>query len=83
MLSVPAIDETGKITLLEKIPHLHRARVIVTVLEELPIIDSAEHEEQPPAGSWLGSMRHTIVGKIGDLVTPLEDTWSDWEVLCE
>ncbi len=34
MLSVKAMYEDGKITLLEKIPHIRRARVIVTVLEE-------------------------------------------------
>lgn len=34
MLSVNAIYEDGRITLLEKIPRVRRARVIVTVLEE-------------------------------------------------
>ncbi|MCX6044557.1 MAG: hypothetical protein NT075_05545 [Chloroflexi bacterium] len=66
MLSVPAIYENGKITLLEKIPHLHRARVIVTILEELPSTDTAEHAKQSPAVTWLGSMKHTIVGELGD-----------------
>ncbi|MBK1699599.1 hypothetical protein [Thiococcus pfennigii] len=35
MLSVNAIYENGKVTLLEDIPEIQRARVIVTVLEEL------------------------------------------------
>jgi hypothetical protein len=83
MLSVPAIYENGKITLLEKIPHLRRARAIVTILEDLPVPDPEGSTEQPPAGSWLGSMSHTIEGEIGDLVTPLEETWKDWEVLRE
>ena len=34
MLSVNAIYEDGTVTLLEKIPRIKRARVIVTVLEE-------------------------------------------------
>ncbi len=34
MLSVKAMYENGKVTLLEKIPSIRRARVIVTVLEE-------------------------------------------------
>ncbi len=34
MLSVKAMYENGKVTLLERIPGIRRARVIVTVLEE-------------------------------------------------
>ncbi|MFN8490289.1 MAG: hypothetical protein U0350_22065 [Caldilineaceae bacterium] len=83
MLSVPALYENGKIILLEAIPHLQRARLIVTVLEELPEASPIEQPKQVSPDSWLGSMSHTIVGEIGDLVSPLEDTWADWEVLRE
>jgi len=34
MLSVNAIYENGQITLLEKIPSIKRAKVIITILEE-------------------------------------------------
>lgn len=34
MLSVNAIYENGQITLLEKIPSVKRAKVIITILEE-------------------------------------------------
>ena len=79
MIAVPGLYEDGKITLLEPIPHLRRARVIVTVLE-----DGTWTEPNGGAtsqvGSWLGSMRHTA-RIVGDIVEPLEDTWQDWEVL--
>ncbi len=80
MLSVPAIYEDGKITLLEKIPHLQRAHVIVTVLEELPFSEPQTSMEKPSVNSWLGSMRHTAQ-IVDDIVGPLEETWTDWEVL--
>lgn len=38
MLSVKAIYEDGKITLLEKIPSVKRAKVIVTILEEEELV---------------------------------------------
>jgi hypothetical protein len=79
MISVPGIYKNGKITLLEEIPHVQEARVIVTVLEAWPEAESPAAE--PEAGAWLGSMSHTLVGELGDLVSPLEETWSDWEVL--
>ena len=79
MIAVPGLYEDGKITLLEPIRHLRRARVIVTVLE-----DEAWTEpnggETPKVSSWLGSLRHTA-RIVGDIVEPLEDTWADWEVL--
>jgi len=34
MFSVKAMYENGQVTLLEKIPNVRRAKVIVTVLEE-------------------------------------------------
>ena len=34
MFSVKAMYENGKVTLLEKIPNIRKAKVIVTVLEE-------------------------------------------------
>ena len=39
MLSVKAIYENGKVTLLEKIPRIRRAKVIVTILEEDELIE--------------------------------------------
>jgi hypothetical protein len=78
MISVPGIYENGKITLLEEIPHIQQARVIVTVLEPWP---EPEPTTDPKPRMWLGSMRHTLIGELGDLVSPMEDTWADWEVL--
>lgn len=82
MLSVPAIYENGKITLLETIPNVHRARVIVTILEEWPMATS-EAIDEPSPQSWLGALRHTLVGELGDLVSPIEENWQDWEVLSD
>lgn len=79
MVSVPGIYEDGKITLLEEIPNVRQARVIVTVLEDWPTVTPPTNDES--AGSWLGSMRHTLSGELGDIVSPLEETWDDWEVL--
>jgi hypothetical protein len=80
MLSVPGIYENGKITLLEEIPNVQMARVIITVLEEWPATKPPANGKQP-AGSWLGSLSHTVIGEIGDIVSPLEETWDDWGVL--
>lgn len=41
MLSVNAIDEDGRVTLLEEIPGIKQARVIVTVLDEYQPTDQA------------------------------------------
>jgi hypothetical protein len=82
MIAVPGIYENGKIILLEQIPNIRRARVVVTVLEEWPDETPPNGADQEP-GSWVGSMRHTLTGEIGDIVSPLEETWSDWEVLRE
>jgi hypothetical protein len=82
MIAVPGLYEDGKITLLEPIPHLRRARVIVTVLEDNAFIAPSNVNDEPTR-SWLGAFRHTLVGELGDLVEPLEDAWQDWEVLRE
>jgi hypothetical protein len=79
MLAVPGLYEDGKITLLEPIPHLQRARVIITVLEDWPLL-TQNGGNKPGARSWLGAYQHTAQ-IVGDIVEPLEDTWKDWEVL--
>jgi hypothetical protein len=79
MLSVPGIYENGKITLLEEIPNVQQARVIITVLEEWPATKPPANGKLP-AGSWLGAFAHTAQ-IVGDIVAPLEETWQDWEVL--
>lgn len=38
MLSVHAIYEDGKVTLLEHLPEIRRARLIVTVIDPLPAV---------------------------------------------
>ena len=81
MITVPGIYENGKIILLEQIPNIRRARVVITVLEELPVMSTSEKVEQP-GGNWLGAMSHTAQ-IVGDIVSPLEETWDDWEVLRE
>ena len=39
MLSVNAIYENGKVRLLEEIPNIERARLIVTVLDDAPPVE--------------------------------------------
>lgn len=78
-LTIPAMYEAGQITLLEALPNIKRARVIVTVLEELPSVQSAKNGASIHKNR-LGSMSHTLVGELGDIVSPLEETWQDWEV---
>lgn len=80
MLSVPAIYEDGKLTLLEKIPHVQRARAIVTILEEWPP-EEQTHDDAPLEVNWLGSLHHTLTGEIGDIISPPHETWNDWEIL--
>lgn len=41
MLSVHAIYEDGKVTLLEQLPEIRRARLIVTVIDPLPTVSAA------------------------------------------
>jgi len=43
MLSVRGVYEDGKVQLLEPIPVLRRARVIVTVLDEVPLGEQEEN----------------------------------------
>lgn len=79
MLSVPGIYQDGQVILLEKIPLIKHAKVIVTILEEAQLTE-IDQTESGEAGTWLGSMAGT--GRIiGDIVQPLEDTIEDWEVL--
>lgn len=82
MLSVPGIFKDGKITLLQPILNVKEAHVIVTVLEETST-NGEQQAIEPQAGSWLGCLSHTLVGELGDIVSPMEDTWNDWEVMRE
>ena len=78
MLSVPGIYKDGNIILLGEIPQIQQARVIITVLEEWPMLPSEKPVEQ--ANHWLGALAHTAT-IIGDIVQPLDETMNDWEVL--
>lgn len=84
MLSVPGVYQDGSIILLEKIPVITRARVIVTVLEEWPEPSAAvtplKTEGEPLTETWLGALANTAT-IVGDIVQPLEETLADWEVL--
>jgi hypothetical protein len=79
MLSVPGIYKNGEVILLEEIPQIQQARVIVTVLEEWPNL-SSEVTSEPVADHWLGTLAHTAK-IVGDIVHPLNETLPDWEVL--
>lgn len=79
MLSVPGIYKNGEVILLEDIPQIQQARVIVTVLEEWPTFSSKAIEE-PTTDYWLGTLAHTAK-IIGDIVQPIDETLNDWEVL--
>ncbi|MBF0238049.1 MAG: hypothetical protein HQM12_10110 [SAR324 cluster bacterium] len=74
MISVNGIYENGKVTLLEPLPHVAKARVIVTILEEQPSLAP----QKKSTNSWLGCMRGQLKTK-GDIISPLEDV--EWEVL--
>lgn len=79
MLSVPGIYQDGQIILLENIPLIKHAKVIITVLEETQLTEVDQFEPND-SGTWLGAMVGT--GQIiDDIVQPLEDTTDDWEVL--
>jgi hypothetical protein len=83
MLSVPGVYQDGSVILLEEIPTLTRARVIVTVLEEWPELSAVilpETEDEQQRGSWLGALANTAA-IVGDIVQPLDETLDDWEVL--
>jgi hypothetical protein len=43
MIAVPGIYENDKSILLAQIPDIHRARVVITVLEELPYWQPAKY----------------------------------------
>lgn len=78
MLSVPGIYKNGEVILLAEIPQIQQARVIVTVLEEWPVFEV--DVKAPAADQWLGSLAHTAK-IVDDIVQPLEETFSDWDVL--
>ncbi|MFZ4662690.1 MAG: hypothetical protein ACOYNY_37130 [Caldilineaceae bacterium] len=84
MLSVPGVYQNGSIILLENIPTLTRARVIVTVLEEWPEPLAAggllKIEDESPPEAWLGALANTAT-IVGDIVQPLDETLADWEIL--
>lgn len=44
MLAVKGIYENGKVTLLEPIPYQKKAKVIVTILEEIEEVESCPEE---------------------------------------
>ena len=76
MISVPGIYENGQIKLLEALPKVSTARVIVTLLEQLP---TQSGSSAPPArAGWLGALRHTAQ-IVGDIVQPLDVNAGDWE----
>jgi len=79
MVSVPGIFKDGKITLLEPILNIKQARVIVTVLDNLVVAGDSK-DANPDQPSWLGCMAGTAE-IVGDIVSPMEETWNDWEVL--
>ena len=79
MLSVHGIYQNGNVILLEKIPQVKQAKVIVTVLEELPTFAP----DQPGAvatGQWLGALAGTAQ-IIGDIVQPLGQTHPYYSVV--
>ena len=80
MVSVPGIFKDGKITLLQPILNVKEANVIVTVLEETSTNGEPKAIDSQGA-NWLGCMAHTLTGELGDIVSPMEETWNDWEVL--
>ena len=81
MVSVPGIYDNGNITLLEMLPGVRFARVIVTVLDDLPE-NAVKGTGTPAVSDWLNSMRDT--GRIvGDIVAPLDPAGEDWELLRE
>jgi hypothetical protein len=57
-----------------------RARVIVTILEEWPALEQTG-DDAPVKTSQLGSLHYTLSGEIGDIISPLQDSWNDWEIL--
>ncbi len=79
MLSVHGIYQNGNVILLEKIPQVKQAKVIVTVLEELPTFAS-DQSEAVVTEQWLGSLAGTAQ-IIGEIVQPIDDALADWEVL--
>ena len=60
MLSVPGVYEDGVVTLLEPIPNIRTANVIITVLEtHHPMPETLPRA--PASGDWLGAMRGTCL----------------------
>ena len=79
MVSVPGVYKDGVVTLLEPIPNIRSANVIVTVMENHP----SERETAPGSvanGGWLGAMQGTAQ-IVGDIVQPIEDSFDDWQAL--
>jgi hypothetical protein len=69
--SYEAIYENGQVQWLEEKPEISHARLIVTVLDEVP---TSPKRRSPPAD---------LVGKVtilGDIVNPIVDE-EDWECL--
>jgi hypothetical protein len=80
MLSVPGVYKNGTITLLEPIPNLQSASVIVTVLDDN--LFEPGMTAKTVAGGWLGNMQGTA-WILGDIVEPIEDGLTKWLVLQE
>ena len=81
MLSVPGIYKNGAITLLEPIPYVQSASVIVTVLDEHLVADGTA-AKTTLNGSWLGNLQATA-WILGEIVEPIADDLADWQVLQE
>lgn len=81
MLSVPGIYKNGAIILLEPIPNVQFASVIVTVLDE-HVTANGRTEETVLNGSWLGNLQATA-RIVGDIVEPMADNLACWHVLQE
>ena len=81
MLSVNGIYENGQVTLLEALPYNKPVKVIVTVLEESELTSSVQSSlNSNKKKSWRGCMEGTA-RIVGDIVNPMEESWSDWKVL--
>ena len=72
MLSVQGIYTNGKLKLLDPVSFPKKARVIVTIIEDLE--DEIVHKETKPDKPFIGALPN--VGEtIGDLTEPFNDEW--------
>lgn len=71
--SYEAIYENGQVKWLSEQPEIKTARVIVTVLEEMPGLEPMRQRIPPSSIAGKGST-------LGDLISPIVDE-EDWECL--